>query len=107
MRFGIWFVFEVRTPHGQDAVYPGEFEHERGGAWALGAARARAAETNQSDPADHPWEMIQDEERQHWQLLDLSTQLMTLTTEIHVFAMGMRQLVEAIWGVKGMERRGT
>ena len=60
----------------------------------MGQRAARAAETNQSDPADHQWEMIQDEERQHWQLLDLSTQLMTLTTEIHVFTMEMHQLVK-------------
>jgi hypothetical protein len=38
--------------------------------------------------------MIQDEERQNQQLRDLSTQLMTLTTETHVFTMEMHQLVK-------------
>jgi uncharacterized membrane protein len=43
--------------------------------------------------ADHQWDMIQAEERQNQELLDLSTRILELTTQVHMLIGEMHQTV--------------
>ena len=43
--------------------------------------------------ADHQWEMIQTEERQNQELLDMSTRILELTTQVHTLISEMHQTV--------------